>query len=116
MSREVAANVNRINSAPKELELGANVFFARNSPKGRRDNSRMRDNNTKNALFCDHCQRNGHTRDKCFRLVGYPDWYEGLRDNTRTRKPVRLAAGVQNNKAVLDTPLKQAGNIVMTVG
>ena len=73
MSREVAVNVSRINGASEELEPGANVFFARNSTRGRRDNNRRRYTNAKNALFCDHCQRNGHTRDKCFKLVGYLD-------------------------------------------
>uniref|UniRef100_A0A7C8Z8R5 Uncharacterized protein n=1 Tax=Opuntia streptacantha TaxID=393608 RepID=A0A7C8Z8R5_OPUST len=115
MSREVASNVSRINHASKELEPGATSFFARNSSRGgRRDNSRRRD--AKSALFCNHCQRNGHTRDKCFKLVGYPDWYEGPRDNTRTRKPVRLAATVQNTKAVMDTPLEETENSAMIVG
>jgi len=117
VSREVAVAVSRINNAPEDFEVGANNAFVRNSFKGRRENNRRRDNSAKNALFFYHCQRNGHTRDKCFKLVGYPDWYEGLRDNTKSRKPpVRLAAAVQNAKLVLDTPLEETDNTVMTIG
>lgn len=27
-------------------------------------------------LFCDYCQSNGHTRDKCFCLHSYSDWHK----------------------------------------
>ncbi|KAM0863423.1 hypothetical protein ACQ4PT_044603 [Festuca glaucescens] len=30
----------------------------------------------KSKLFCDHCKRNGHTKDGCFELHGYPSWWE----------------------------------------
>ncbi|KAH0748729.1 hypothetical protein KY290_027961 [Solanum tuberosum] len=30
-------------------------------------------------LFCDHCKRWRHTKDKCFELHGYPDWWENNR-------------------------------------
>lgn len=30
----------------------------------------------KSKLFCDHCKRNGHTKDVCFELHGYPSWWE----------------------------------------
>ena len=42
--------------------------------------------------------------------MGYPDWYEGSRDNTRAKKPARLATNVQSN-SVLDTPLEEVGNM-----
>lgn len=30
----------------------------------------------KSKFFCDHCKRNGHTKDVCFELHGYPSWWE----------------------------------------
>lgn len=27
------------------------------------------------TLECDYCHNNGHSRDKCFCLHGYPDWH-----------------------------------------
>ena len=46
----------------------------------------------------------GHTIDQCFKLISYPDWYEGLKDNPKdssfkNRKPagpVKMAANVVN--------------------
>lgn len=29
----------------------------------------------KSHLKCDHCGMTKHTKDQCFRLVGYPDWW-----------------------------------------
>ncbi|XP_073290519.1 uncharacterized protein [Primulina huaijiensis] len=27
-------------------------------------------------LFCDHCSWNGHTKENCYKLVGYPPWHK----------------------------------------
>lgn len=29
--------------------------------------------------FCDFCKSKGHTFETCFEIVGYPDWWKGLR-------------------------------------
>jgi len=28
-----------------------------------------------NKGHCDHCGRDGHTRDGCFKIIGYPEWW-----------------------------------------
>ena len=56
----------------------------------------MRDNKkTKSTQFYSHCQRTGHTMDQCFKLIGYPDWFEGLKDPERAKKPAKMATNVQ---------------------
>lgn len=30
----------------------------------------------KRKFFCEHCRKNGHKRDTCFELHGYPPWWE----------------------------------------
>ncbi|XP_071675842.1 uncharacterized protein [Lolium perenne] len=30
----------------------------------------------KSRLFCDHCRKNGHTKEMCFELHGYPSWWD----------------------------------------
>ncbi|KAL0457958.1 UNVERIFIED_CONTAM: Retrovirus-related Pol polyprotein from transposon RE2 [Sesamum latifolium] len=37
----------------------------------------------KRTLFCDHCQKNGHTKETCFKIHGTPDWYKDLADKKR---------------------------------
>ena len=29
--------------------------------------------------MCNHCKRKGHTADQCFKLIGYPDWYNSIK-------------------------------------
>uniref|UniRef100_A0ACD5VSA3 Uncharacterized protein n=1 Tax=Avena sativa TaxID=4498 RepID=A0ACD5VSA3_AVESA len=30
----------------------------------------------KRKLFCEHCRKNGHSKDTCFELHGFPSWWE----------------------------------------
>ncbi|KAL2240188.1 UNVERIFIED_CONTAM: hypothetical protein Sindi_0660000 [Sesamum indicum] len=38
------------------------------------------------AQYCEYCKRNGHTKDSCFKLKGYPDWYKELLEQTKIGK------------------------------
>lgn len=33
--------------------------------------------------YCDHCKSGGHTKDVCFKLHGYPDWYKELKEKKK---------------------------------
>ncbi|KAK9057984.1 hypothetical protein SSX86_022824 [Deinandra increscens subsp. villosa] len=37
----------------------------------------QRDNNTQRIAKCTFCGREGHTRDGCFKRIGYPEWWPG---------------------------------------
>ncbi|KAL2253435.1 UNVERIFIED_CONTAM: Retrovirus-related Pol polyprotein from transposon RE1 [Sesamum indicum] len=37
----------------------------------------------KRHVFCEHCQRTGHSKDTCFKLHGVPDWYKEMNDSRR---------------------------------
>ena len=37
-------------------------------------------------LWCDHCQRSNHSRDKCWKLYGKPDNLKDTRNNRRDSK------------------------------
>ncbi|KAF7809463.1 uncharacterized protein G2W53_036206 [Senna tora] len=61
---------------------------------------------------CSHCQMNGHLRETCFRLNGYPEWYMELREKKKqqqpfpgSKKPITVAANV-----VTDTPFDEQGD------
>ncbi|XP_076919272.1 uncharacterized protein LOC143580006 [Bidens hawaiensis] len=38
---------------------------------------RPKEKEDKSKLFCTHCHMKRHTKEQCFRLVGYPEWWEG---------------------------------------
>lgn len=43
--------------------------FERNTYKsGNQDNYK----NKRQALYCDHCKMNGHSKEKCWKIIGYP--------------------------------------------
>ncbi|KAL0316465.1 UNVERIFIED_CONTAM: Retrovirus-related Pol polyprotein from transposon RE2 [Sesamum radiatum] len=37
----------------------------------------------KRQLYCEHCAKSGHTKDKCFKIHGTPDWYKDLVEQKR---------------------------------
>lgn len=40
-------------------------------------------NKGNNDRYCNHCKANGHTREACFKLNGYPYWYKELKDKKK---------------------------------
>jgi len=94
VSREVAAYTNRV--SPTELD-SVNALIARGKVK---KDSRK----TKTSKFCDHYQKSGHDKDQCFKLIGYPEWYDDLKGRKKSAGP-RLAANVASYSDVQDTPL-----------
>ena len=65
---------------------------------------------SKGNRFCDYCQRAGHTQDQCFKLIGYPDWYEGPRDADKSKKSNKMAANVTSQAIPIpESPLDDIG-------
>ncbi|XP_021866456.2 uncharacterized protein [Spinacia oleracea] len=70
------------------------------SPGQRRD---YRDSFKKLKIdrFCDHCKMKGHTKDVCFKIVGYPEWYKGSKSQgsqgNKFHNSQRFAGSVQDN-------------------
>ncbi|GKC94980.1 hypothetical protein Tco_1160422 [Tanacetum coccineum] len=44
--------------------------------------------------YCDFCNKNGHTRDGCFRRIGYPEWWPGKKSDKE--KPMAACAEVDS--------------------
>ena len=99
MCREVVAAVNKTNvSCSGEIEA-VNAFLTRN--KNRKDLRKSRPNK-----FYDHCQKPGHERDQCFKLIGFPEWYDGSKGKKKVAGP-RIAANVANYSCDQDNPLDE---------
>ena len=114
--KETAALSNRsssINIGDGEIHSNALAVKGGLNQRPRKDNKKL-----KNNRYCDHCQKSGHTQDQCFKIIGYPDWYDGPRpDNSRTegsrdavrgRKNFKMAANaVSQVDHLQDSPLDE---------
>ena len=82
----------------------ATTMVSRNKPKTTNDAEKN----------CTHCNRSGHTKDRCFKLVGYPDWWENNRAPQKRdskRKPTAAVAETGMDGDSIDT----ASTLVATV-
>ncbi|XP_042031781.1 uncharacterized protein LOC121778484 [Salvia splendens] len=52
----------------------------------------------KSKLWCSHCGMQKHTRENCFQLVGYPDWWEE-KQTGRAKMAVGLTIGNETRKS-----------------
>ncbi|KAG8642509.1 hypothetical protein MANES_12G088366v8 [Manihot esculenta] len=59
-----------------------------------RSESSLRDD--KSGLKCTHCDGSRHTRDGCFKIIGYPEWWE----ENKIRKKKGKGQGAGNTAAV----------------
>ncbi|KAM0042872.1 hypothetical protein Hdeb2414_s0010g00334841 [Helianthus debilis subsp. tardiflorus] len=42
---------------------------------------------------CTHCDRDGHSREGCFKRIGYPDWWPGKAKGDKSRPKVSCVEG-----------------------
>uniref|UniRef100_A0A2N9FP96 Reverse transcriptase Ty1/copia-type domain-containing protein n=1 Tax=Fagus sylvatica TaxID=28930 RepID=A0A2N9FP96_FAGSY len=47
----------------------------------------------KESLFCTHCKGTKHTRETCFKLNGYPDWFRKKGERLKSTQGVDLLTG-----------------------
>jgi len=52
--------------------------------------------------------------DQCFKLIGYPDWYEISKERNKGKGTPRVAAHVytQNPDSVQDTPIEDSPSLI----
>ncbi|XP_021987272.1 uncharacterized protein LOC110883920 [Helianthus annuus] len=65
----------------------------------------LADKRTDTAEHCTYCGRNGHNRDGCFKLVGYPEWWSG---NKRRDEAKPKATCVDSTEGPIpETPIEE---------
>ena len=68
--------------------ISLNVNSSRGSPCGKgyktnfSSNNDSGNNNNKSLIFCDFCKKQGHIREKCYKLHGYPPKNNTLNNRT----------------------------------
>ncbi|XP_010271259.1 PREDICTED: uncharacterized protein LOC104607332 [Nelumbo nucifera] len=63
-----------------------------------------RNSNPRTKVWCKHCKRQGHSKDRCYELIGYPDGWEKRKPNRGTKTKVDSAGGSQVVAAATSGP------------
>ncbi|KAF7807674.1 uncharacterized protein G2W53_039835 [Senna tora] len=94
-----------INSGHGNNMVESSAMFAQGY-RGNENFKKMEEKkNDKLGKFCDHCQQNGHTREGCFKLIGYLEWFKELRDQRKKAGKKNVAVNM-----VADTPIDLSRN------
>ena len=66
--------------------------------RGRGGNNKARNNNNNGTtnMFCTHCKMEGHNQEGCFKIIGYPEWWKGNRDQKFKNSANATATAVNN--------------------
>ncbi|KAL0391906.1 UNVERIFIED_CONTAM: Retrovirus-related Pol polyprotein from transposon RE1 [Sesamum radiatum] len=76
----------KLNLLTNEIPEGVALNARWSGPRGRdqkQENFRKRDIMDKKSQFCSHCDKSGHTRETCFKLHGYPEWYKTMQEQKK---------------------------------
>lgn len=46
-----------------------------NQLRKKTDNKELKRGNNKDPEYCSFCDKKGHNKDGCFKIIGYPDWW-----------------------------------------
>ncbi|KAF7802862.1 uncharacterized protein G2W53_041973 [Senna tora] len=76
-------------------------------PKTKSSNPKKKDLSKKDK-YCDHCKVNGHTKDTCFKIHGYLEWWKELKEKRTGKKPV---AATVKDSSTADTPMSHESNL-----
>jgi GAG-pre-integrase domain len=52
---------------------------------------------SKKAMYCTNCGKKNHTKEGCYKLIGFPDWYSEFKN----RKAAEAATTIEKGKATL---------------
>jgi hypothetical protein len=71
---------------------------------------------TKSNQKCTHCDQSGHIRERCFELVGYPEWWDHNRDPRKKYSNKTSAAAVVETKIDMEDVAETTSALVARRG
>ncbi|XP_076931311.1 uncharacterized protein LOC143596416 [Bidens hawaiensis] len=91
-----------VTNRSNELE-GQGLGFVSKGKSGNKSLNSSSSRIDKTNLKCSHCGMSKHTRDQCFKLVGYPEWWndghkKGNKEGTKAAGAVGSTAGKDNHQ------------------
>ena len=73
-----------------------------------------RKNTDKSTSKCIHCHKKGHTKDRCFELVGYLDWWEHNHNPRKKNSKLTSLATSAKTKPIEDLIERTSEQIATT--
>ena len=92
--RKIMTSVSSPGLDPSEIGSGL-AMKNKNFPRNRESDDRQK-------LRCSHCGGSRHTKEGCFKLVGYPDWWDDLQKRKAATKTPTYWTGGKANLATAD--------------
>ncbi|KAL6312959.1 hypothetical protein AAG906_024528 [Vitis piasezkii] len=68
----------------------------------------------KSTFKCTHCNKTGHTKSRCFEIVGYPDWWDHNRDQRKKDSKKTSTAAIAEIKTEANVDEKASALIAAT--
>ncbi|XP_057540796.1 uncharacterized protein LOC130818653 [Amaranthus tricolor] len=94
--RQIMTGVSSPGTSPSEIGSGLST---RNKPF-----QRTREDDDRRKLRCTHCGGSRHTKEGCFKLVGYPEWWDDLQKRRAATKAPASRTGGKANLSTTDQP------------
>ncbi|KAF7838786.1 uncharacterized protein G2W53_007268 [Senna tora] len=82
---EAQREINMVYSSTSDA---SSAMLAKTNPGKTKGTNFKRKDLSKKDKYCDHCNANGHTRETCFKIHGFPDWFKELREKKGSKKPI----------------------------
>ncbi|KAL2243152.1 UNVERIFIED_CONTAM: hypothetical protein Sindi_0433200 [Sesamum indicum] len=81
--------INPSNSCPPQ-NMAMQITRTYEKPKGFQ---KRKTNVDKKSQICKECGKTGHTKEVCFEIYGFPDWYKTLVEQRKGSNRASMAAG-----------------------
>ena len=72
------------------MELKSWIFCCYGSPTAI-NHPKTNPNIDKSTFKCTRCNKTGHTKSRCFEIVGYPDWWDQRKKDSKKTSTVAVA-------------------------
>ena len=94
--RRIMNDVSSLGTGP--LEIGSGLAMRNKALQ------RNREEEDRRILRCTHCGGSRHTKEGCFKLVGYPDWWDDLQKRKAATKAPARPTGDKAYLTLADQP------------
>ncbi|KAH9657753.1 retrovirus-related pol polyprotein from transposon RE1 [Citrus sinensis] len=100
----------RQNKLNKKVDSETSAMIARQQPQ--------RKFVDKSSLHCTHCRKKGHTKEQCFEIIGYPDWWDTRKKNTKHGSKTAVAESTSTTDLRKESSVQIATSVspVSTIG